>query len=80
MTKSKKATQAALEALHGALANNLAAKIKNGEATAADLSVARQFLKDNNIDALPTKGTPLSELQESLPEFNPDDEDDAIRH
>lgn len=34
---------------------------------AAILNVARQFLKDNNIDAVPTEGSPLGELKEKLP-------------
>lgn len=34
---------------------------------AAILNVARQFLKDNNIDAVPAEGTPLAALAEALP-------------
>lgn len=34
---------------------------------AAILNVARQFLKDNNIDAVPAEGSPLAELAEKLP-------------
>jgi hypothetical protein len=68
MSKStKKASQDALEDLHGAVAKCLADKIRLGEATAADLAVARQFLKDNGIDAIPTGGSPLAGLAESLP-------------
>ena len=74
------ATKDFLALLHDDLAKALSKKIKSGEATAADMSVARQFLKDNGIDAIPTKGNPLSELQDALPEFSADDEDDAIRH
>jgi hypothetical protein len=62
-----KASIDALEALHKALATNLAAKIENGEATAADLSVARQFLKDNGIESLPTSGNPIGKLADQLP-------------
>ena len=64
---TKKASTGALEALHGALAKSLADKIKSGEATAADMAVARQFLKDNGIDAIPTKGSPLGDLRDGLP-------------
>ena len=39
---------------------------------AAILNVARQFLKDNNIDSVPAEGTPLAELAEELP-FKGDD-------
>ena len=46
-----KATESALGDLHGLLAQVLAEKLESGEATAADLAQARQFLKDNNIEA-----------------------------
>jgi hypothetical protein len=74
MSKStKKASQDALEALHGAMAKCLADKIRSGEATAADLAVARQFLKDNGIDAIPTADNPLGALTASLPFPTADD-------
>lgn len=72
MSQSK-ATTEALDALHGALAENLKIKIADGTATAADLSVARQFLKDNGIDAVPRPGNPISELAKSLPFPSADD-------
>lgn len=62
-----KATTTALDDLHGALAKQLIDKIKTGEATAADLNVARQFLKDNGIDAVPREASPLTDLAKSLP-------------
>ena len=40
-----------------------------------DLNVARQFLKDNGIDALPAEGSPLSELVGTLPDFSDADFD-----
>jgi hypothetical protein len=67
MTKNSKATREALEDLHGQLAKDLTRRIKTGEATAADLSVARQFLKDNNIDSIAKPGNPLGALADSLP-------------
>ena len=63
----KKASNDILEALHGALAKDLTRRIKDGEATAADLSVARQFLKDNNIDSIAKPDNPLGALAGSLP-------------
>jgi hypothetical protein len=71
MTK-RTASEEALELLHAALAKSLADKIAKGEATAADLNVARQFLKDNGIDAVPTKGSPIDSLRSSLPFPDPD--------
>jgi hypothetical protein len=55
------------ERLHTAMANMLLARIESGEATAADLSVARQFLKDNGIDMMAKQGTPMLKLAEVLP-------------
>ena len=51
-----------LESLHGALAQDLLEKVQSGEATAADLSVARQFLKDNGIDSLAFADAPITNL------------------
>ena len=76
------ATKDFLADLHNELAKELARKIKDGEATAADMAVARQFLKDNGIEAVAAKGSPLEALKNAsnggepaLPEFP--DEDDA---
>ena len=65
MTRSAK--KEALEDLHAALAKSLADKIKKGEVTAADLNVARQFLKDNHIEASAEPGSPLDDLRRDLP-------------
>lgn len=59
-----------LEDLHNALVAALLDKIRTGEATAADLGVARQLLKDNGIDAAATDGQPILKLHEALP-FDP---------
>ena len=59
--------EAALKAIHEALCTDLLNKIKSGEASSADLSVARQFLKDNGIDCAAGEGTPLHNLALSLP-------------
>ena len=53
--------------LHKTLAENLLLRIQDPEAKSADLNVARQFLKDNGIDALPVEGSPLSDLVATLP-------------
>ncbi len=77
MSNHKKATQEQLENLHGALAQALAEKVKSDSATAADLAVARQFLKDNGIDAVATTGNGLGKLAESLPFQSSDEEEEA---
>ena len=64
---SKAADEKILSELHSALASELLSRIKNGSATAADLGVARQFLRDNGIDAVPKEGTPLHNLIQELP-------------
>jgi hypothetical protein len=77
----------ALESLHKALAETLATAITEGipmkdddtgvitkaPAPAALLSVARQFLKDNGIEALAVPGTPVHKLSASLPFTGEDD-------
>ena len=61
--------------LHQTLAENLLARVKDPEAKSSDLNVARQFLKDNGIDALPVEGSPLSDLVATLPDFSDADAD-----
>jgi hypothetical protein len=64
----KKASRELLEELHGEIAKALKTKIASGEATAADLAVARQFLKDNGVDNIAkTPNSPLSQLADALP-------------
>ena len=57
--------------LFEAMATELLQKIESGEATAADLSVARQFLKDNGINASTRQSDPLANLALTLP-FDPE--------
>jgi len=56
-----------LKQIHNALCSDLLNKILSGEASSADLSVARQFLKDNGIDCVAEPGTPITKLALSLP-------------
>ena len=53
--------------LHGILARHLAEILKSGEATPAHLNVARQFLRDNNIECLGTNNENIKSLVEELP-------------
>lgn len=76
-----KADEKALGELHGVLANVLKEAIskdyfdqETGEKTpppAAILNVARQFLKDNKIEAIAAQGSPLHSLAD-LPIFEDD--------
>lgn len=61
------ASKEALQALHKALADVLRERIGSPDATAADLGVARQFLRDNGIDAVAPKDSPLARLRDALP-------------
>jgi len=76
MSNHRKAPKESLENLHGALAEALAAKIKSGDATAADLAVARQFLKDNGIDSIGEQNPDLGKLRDQLP-FDPSQEQET---
>ena len=56
-----------LKELHAVLAEKLLEKVKDPDAKSSDLNVARQFLRDNGIDAVPTEGSPLQRLADELP-------------
>ena len=60
--------------LHELLAKELLERIKSGEEKASILNVARQFLKDNSIEAIPAEGSAIKELVDELP-FQITDED-----
>ena len=64
-----------MELLHRTLAENLLSRISDPEAKSADLNVARQFLKDNGIEAVAAEGSPLADLVATLPDVNDDDAD-----
>ena len=66
-----------LKELHGVLAQELLKRVKDPEAKASDLNVARQFLKDNGIAAIPVDNSPLKALVDELP-F--DTEEDLVLH
>lgn len=63
-----------LEQLHESIAKDLLNRVLSGEATPAELNTARQFLKDNGIEAVPTPENPLGELAASLPDFTDENE------
>ena len=56
-----------LKELHAVLAEKLLEKVQDPDCTAGFLNVARQFLRDNGIDAVPTEGSPLQRLADELP-------------
>jgi len=60
-----------MASLHEALAKDLLDRVRTGEATAADMSNAIRFLKDNGIDAHLVKDSPLENLAKILPFKDP---------
>ena len=56
-----------LKELHAVLAEQLLKKVKDPDWKASDLNVARQFLRDNGIDAVPVDNSPLEKLMKELP-------------
>lgn len=62
-------TLSLMQQLHEALVEQILAKVKSGEATAADFNVARQLLKDHGVNADPKRNPGLRELTESLPDL-----------
>lgn len=56
--------------LHAGLAYLLKAKLEDGTITASELSILRQFLKDNQITAQPVEGTAFGDLVSALPDLD----------
>lgn len=46
--------------------------LKRGGLKAAELNVIRQFLKDNNIEAIMTPESPMFDLVKNMPTFDAD--------
>lgn len=55
-----------LTELQLAVATGLLARLRSGEATAADFNVARQLCKDHNLELPPTPKSPLGALAKSV--------------
>ena len=68
MNKDKKLEL--LENLQTILIQELLGKIKGGEAKPGDLNVARQLLKDNGIECIPTANNPMEDLMSNLPDLD----------
>lgn len=62
------ADETLLSKLHNLVTKDLIARIESGEATAADLAVARGLLKDNHITCIPAEGSAVNELEKKLQE------------
>lgn len=69
MSTPKTASVDALSTLHETLATAMKDAIQQDPGNPALMSVIRQFLKDNKIEAQPKKGTALGDLSD-LPVFD----------
>ena len=58
-----------LESLHSVLTRVLLDRVKSPAAKAGDLNVARQFLKDNGIECIPTEKNGLEDIMNNLPDL-----------
>ena len=58
-----------LESLHSVLTSVLLDRVKSPEAKAGDLNVARQFLKDNGRECIPTENNGMEDLMKNLPDL-----------
>jgi hypothetical protein len=63
----EKTKEERLANLFDLVCTDLTGRINSGEATSADLNIARQMLKDNGITAAPAKLSPLETLTNALP-------------
>lgn len=69
----KDTTKDTLDMLFRGLGEELLRRIQKREASASDLAVARQFLKDNGISGDPTANNTLSTLHRGILDINEDD-------
>lgn len=74
MAKKGSATPDELGSLHAIIAKELKARIQSGEATAADISNAIKFLKDNGISCDVNDDANLKYLADEAPVFLTDAE------
>lgn len=69
---TSKATEDMLASLHGALAEAMKQRLNSGQATASDLNVIRQFLKDNGINVDGERDPEIKSLTDDLPDLDSD--------
>lgn len=70
-----RASEELLGSLHDAVAKDLLARVKSGEATPAELNAAIKFLQNNGIEAMCEEDSPVHDLMKSLPIFSEEEED-----
>ena len=70
---STRASEEAFDELHALVTIEITQRIKNGEASTADLRAAIEWLKANDITGVPVDGSPLANLVGLIPELTFDD-------
>jgi hypothetical protein len=71
-TKKKKATEDMFNELHNMVTQELLNRIKNGEASTADLKAACDWLSKNDISGVAYDGNPLDKLATIMPKVDPE--------
>lgn len=72
MTKKKKASEDSFCELHEMVTNELANRIRSGEASTADIRAAIEWLKTNDITGTDNEGSPLDKLVNLMPKVDPE--------
>ena len=70
---TKRASEDSFDQLHQMLTMELMDRIKNKEATTADLRAAIEWLKANSVTGVAVEGSPLAGLAGLIPELTFDD-------
>ena len=70
---STRASEEAFDELPALVTTEITQRIKNGEASTADLRAAIEWLKANDITGVPVDGSPLAGLVGLIPELTFDD-------
>lgn len=71
-TNKKKATEDMFNELHNMVTQELMNRIKNGEASTADLKAACDWLAKNDISGVAYDGNPLDKLATIMPKVDPE--------
>jgi len=66
-------TEDLLANIFDALGETLLTRLQSGEATAAELNVARQWLRDNGIDSDGFHNSHVRSIAEAIPVFDEED-------
>ncbi len=56
-----------LNKMHELVANHLIERLESGEASPQEVAQALKMLKDNGIQAIPVKNSPLANLMDKMP-------------